>query len=305
LPVLANGAGQYTFTGLTAVETRRRTVLAFDVAGSIPAGVTVTDATVVLTLSRAFSTDAFPVELHRVTTDWSEGSSNPAGEEGGGTDSERGDSTWLHTNYGDFFWTNPGGDFDPAVSAVTDVGGTLIGYSWGGPGLIADVQDMLDNPANNFGWLVLGEEVTLGSTKRFGSREAPLARNRPRLIVTFTDPAGASGRVPDRPSDGVPLRAARQPGGAVKLDWSASCLPSDLDYGVLEGTIGLAGSDVPRLCSTGGALTATLAPANKQAYFLVVPINGLVEGSHGLVSGGIERPLGFGTCRGQVIAACP
>jgi hypothetical protein len=301
----ANGAGQYIFTGLTVVNSRRRTVLAFDVAGSIPAGVTVTGATLVLTLSRAFSSQETPVELHRVTTDWLEGSSDPAGEEGGGTASDRGDSTWMHTNFADDFWTTPGGDFDPGLSAVTNVGGSLTGYSWSSPQLVADVQDMLDNPADNHGWIVIGDEMTLGSAKRFGARQAPLAGQRPRLIVTFTAPGGGAGRIPDRESDGMPLRLTKLPGGMVQLDWGASCLATDTDYGVLEGTIGIPASDVPRICTTGGALTASLAPANAGSYFLVVAINGLMEGSHGLLVFGVERELGFGTCRGREIAACP
>lgn len=38
--------------------------------------------------------------------------------------------------------------------------------------MIADVQAWLDNPASNFGWLVLGDETGIATAKRFDTRES-------------------------------------------------------------------------------------------------------------------------------------
>src|SRR6266511_5476316 len=48
----SNGVGEYLFTGRTKDGFIRRTVIAFDVAGSIPAGATISSVTLQLHLSR-------------------------------------------------------------------------------------------------------------------------------------------------------------------------------------------------------------------------------------------------------------
>ena len=45
----------------------------------------------------------------------------------------------------------------------------------------------MNQPTRNFGWGVLGNEVTLQSVKRFESRQAGV--NNPQLIVSFNPPA--------------------------------------------------------------------------------------------------------------------
>ena len=55
--------------------------------------------------------------------------------------------------------------------------------------MVADVQDWLDNPATNYGWLLLGNENTAVTSKRFDSREHPTGANQPVLTVTYTEDA--------------------------------------------------------------------------------------------------------------------
>ena len=38
--------------------------------------------------------------------------------------------------------------------------------------MVADVQGWLDNPASNFGWLMLGDETAIVTAKRFDTRES-------------------------------------------------------------------------------------------------------------------------------------
>ena len=52
-----------------------------------------------------------------------------------------------------------------------------------------DVQGWVDNPASNFGWMILLDE-TLGKkhVKRYDSREHPDPAVRPTLRIWFTPP---------------------------------------------------------------------------------------------------------------------
>ena len=56
------------------------------------------------------------------------------------------------------------------------------------PQLVADVQDFIDNPANNFGWIIIGDENFSGTAKRFDSREISDPTLRPMLTVEFSPP---------------------------------------------------------------------------------------------------------------------
>jgi hypothetical protein len=141
------------------------------------------------------------VTLHKVLSDWGEGTSNALGEEGGGAASASGDATWIHTFFNTTFWTNVGGDFSATVSGSQSVGGVGV-YTWGSTAeMVVDVQDWLDNPANNFGWLVMGDESTASTAKRFDTRENPTAANHPVLTVNYTPSTGI-----DVGEDGLPLK---------------------------------------------------------------------------------------------------
>lgn len=116
-------------------------------------------------------------------------------------------------------------------------------------------------------------------------------------------PAGA-GTVPDGQFvAGAPLTVNRS-GGDVSLSWATACGPA-VDYAVYEGQLGFPNSLVSRLCSTGGATTATLAPNQDAAYYIVVPLNAGNEGSYGRDSAGNERAPAATACATQQITACP
>ena len=189
---LSNGAGDHIFAGTTgggSGNAIRRGLLAFDVAGNIPAGANIISVTLSLNMSRSISGNQ-TVTLHKVLSDWGEGTSHAGGEEGGGAPATPNDATWLHTFYNTAFWTNAGGDFDASVSASQSVG--FVGaYTWGSsPEMVADVQDWLDNPATNFGWLLMCNESVAATAKRFDTKENPTVANRPLLTVNYTPPTG-------------------------------------------------------------------------------------------------------------------
>lgn len=301
---LSNGAGQHVFTGTTATGDIRRAVLAFDVAAAIPAGATITRVTLTLNMSRTIS-GAQNVELYRLLADWGEGSSNAGGQEGGGAPSMTGDATWIHTFYDTDFWSNAGGDFAAIASASQSVGGTGA-YTWGStPDMVADVQGWLDDPGQNFGWILIGNEAVTGSAKRFDSREHPTSSVRPELLVEYDAPVQAAGRVPDGDEvAGDPLLVTKEAGGDITLDWSSSCLATDTDYEIYEGDLTSPDSHTERFCSTGGATSITFTPAADQRYYLIVPTNGVNEGSYGTDSSGVQRPIGIQVCLPRQIGPC-
>lgn len=178
---LSNGAGQYLFAGNTSSGSTRRGLLAFDLIG-IPADATIISASLTLTMSKSIAGET-PVALHALAADWGEGASDAPDEEGEGTAAQTGDATWLHTFFNTGQWAQPGGDFDPAPSAVTVVGGPGA-YTWNSAALAGDVIAWLADPSGNFGWALLGDESANRTAKRFDSREN-VAANRPRLTVTY------------------------------------------------------------------------------------------------------------------------
>jgi hypothetical protein len=112
-----------------------------------------------------------------------------------------GDATWIHTFFDTTFWSTAGGDFSSTVTANQTVNDTGF-YTWGSTGqMVADVQAWLDNSTTNFGWLALGDESISTTTKRFDSRENPVAANRPVLTVAYTGPTSVEGPPEDFPRD--------------------------------------------------------------------------------------------------------
>jgi hypothetical protein len=180
----SNGQGIYLYTGRTGTDLLRRALIAFNLS-SIPANATVTSATLTLNLNRRGPEIPGDISLRKVLRDWGEGASDAGFPGGNGATAEPGDATWIHNFFDDSFWTNAGGDFSSTVSASTSV--DIPGdYTWSGSGLIADVQAWVSNPATNFGWGIIGNEVTAGSAARFGSREnMNTPPQTPRLSVTY------------------------------------------------------------------------------------------------------------------------
>jgi hypothetical protein len=178
----SNALGFHFFAGNTAMSEIRRGVLAFDIAGSIPPGSTITAASLSLNMSRSPTNTAYVVELHKLLADWGEGTSIAPGEEGDGAPATANDATWRHRFFDTIFWTTQGGDFSATVSASQSVGGTGH-YMWSSAQMVADVQSWLDNPASNFGWLVLGDETAIATAKRFDTRESA---SPPILTIEFT-----------------------------------------------------------------------------------------------------------------------
>jgi plastocyanin len=183
----ANGSGIYLFTGRAEAQNasaERRGLLVFPITDAIPEGSTITSASLDLTMSRTRS-GGQTVGLHRLLEDWSEGPSDPTGQEGGGTTAVAGDVTWLHREFSGTLWSTPGASFAQSASATMEVANEGS-YSYSStPELVADVQGWLDDPSSNFGWALVVDSAATGSAKRFNSRENGTASSRPKLTIEY------------------------------------------------------------------------------------------------------------------------
>lgn len=183
---LSNGAGGGIFAGSTRERLIRRALLAFNLS-SIPSTATVNSVSLRLVLNNPNNqnSESRTVSLHRVLQDWGEGSSNADGAGGQGGPAAAGDATWRHTFFDTDFWSSSGGDFSPSPSASLQVAGNGT-YTWQStPELVADVQNWVEDPASNFGWLLRGEEGGAQTAKRFRSRHNS-ASSAPMLRIDYT-----------------------------------------------------------------------------------------------------------------------
>lgn len=178
-------------TNMADASARRRGVIHFNVASAVPAGSTITAVTLRLYLAKTGDTAARTLSLYRGSASWGEGTSYFDG--GQGAASTTNDATWLHRFYSATSWTTSGGDRTSTASASTSVGSAAaIGtwYSWSSATMVSDVQGWLTTPSTNYGWHILGDEVTSMTARRFTSREAvdDTGNHFPELIITYTPP---------------------------------------------------------------------------------------------------------------------
>jgi hypothetical protein len=195
-PNNSNGAGFTMFSGQNGMGSPRRALLDFDVAGNVPAGSTITSVQLTLVLQGVAGTDATPrtIGLHSLLANWGEGTTG-SGMGGGGTGqgfpANPGDATWSSNFFGTSTWTNAGGDFSATASASAVVTQTLdSAYTWGSTAaLVSDVQNWLDSPSSNFGWLLLGDETGTQTFRQFYTKEEANPAFRPALEIDFTPAA--------------------------------------------------------------------------------------------------------------------
>jgi hypothetical protein len=170
----------------TGAPARMRALLRFDLS-AIPTGSTITSAQVRVTVVRvpgAIDPPASAFELHRVLKPWGEGTK-------GGALAGDGEATWVAPKHPGPAWGAPGGaadtDASPAISSSVTIDG-LGTYTFAStPALTADVQNWLNNPASNFGWMMRSVAENLQqSARRFGNRES--GANTPTLTIGYNLP---------------------------------------------------------------------------------------------------------------------
>jgi hypothetical protein len=203
----SNGAEPYFYVGRTLQFGLRRGLIRFDFS-ALPANATIQSVSLEVDLG-ATRGGAIPFGMHRVLASWGEGTARGGGDGGpAGT----GDATWLHRSYPTLPWTQPGGDYVPTASATTLLEiASLNPYVWTStPQLVADVQQWVNSPATNFGWIIVsGRESEARTSKQVLSREN---NPPPRLTVQYSVP-----EPPPSPAARVPLPPATLALGAVAL----------------------------------------------------------------------------------------
>jgi hypothetical protein len=203
----SNGAGDAMAVSNSVTPSNipidRRGLIRFDLGSpetgsAITAGATISAVSLRMYLTNVFSLGGL-VALKQLSEDWGEGTSDwrneLVGGPGAGDSPTTGDATWIHRFYDAASpetsspWAFEGGTCVPfqacgsAVEvAVSNVILPLEDYAppWSSREMVKNVQQWVDVPSSNFGWLLeaLGEPVSLST------REAEPSK-RPLLTVTF------------------------------------------------------------------------------------------------------------------------
>ena len=243
------GAATTLIAGGVATSEKARSLLEFDIAGSVPSGATVTSVQLQLTVTKAAFGAGSNFALHRALVDWGEG----AGTGDRGRLAITGEASFNHRFAPSTSWGAPGGqsgvDYSAAASVSTFVNqaGT---YTWPASAqLVADVQGWLDGTVSNHGWFLIGDaETTAGTARRFGSRED--AGNAPTLVIEYTLP--------------FKITQFDVNGAMASITWSGGAPPYQIQN---ASTAGGPYSNVnPPIQTT----STTLAVSGDQTYFRVV-----------------------------------
>jgi hypothetical protein len=222
-----SSSGPGMFVGSDGMNNPKRGLIEFDIPAFVPAGATITSASLSLVLGMVAGggggmADQTPrtIRLFDVTTNWSGGTNGTTGFPGPGFGTtgqgfapNPGDVTWNFAKFNTVPWNTPGGggDFVTTESADTVVSQTLGGtYTWGSTAqMVTDVQGWLDGTSPNFGWLLKNDSEGSSTTFRaFYTREGAVEQNvpqdAPELTVTFIGPAA----VPEPSTAGLTVVSA-------------------------------------------------------------------------------------------------
>lgn len=214
-------------TGQADASSRRRGAIHFDVHGNVPAGSTINSVTLRLWLVSAGDATTRTCYVHEASASWGEGSSYYNG--GLGDASTTNDATWVHRFHSGTSWSSAGGDYNGTASASASCGSssaTAQWYTWSSATMAGEVQDWLDTPSSNHGWILVGDESTGGTARRFTSREGvdDASDHYPELIIDYTPPPGlaapaaASRRAPAAAVGGLRVLGARDLDGDGDLE---------------------------------------------------------------------------------------
>ncbi|MCC7029167.1 MAG: DNRLRE domain-containing protein, partial [Chitinophagaceae bacterium] len=186
-PSNSNATGPNMVAGNNGVGFKGRALMAFDIAGNVPAGATINTASLQLNCSLTNGGAGAQTHfLHKLSADWGEGTSFAFGA-GAGASATPNDATWNTRFFPGTNWITAGGDFNAVATASTVVDATGL-YTWTSAQMAADVQNWVNTPATNFGWLLKGIESAPTQAKRYDSRENGNAGNRPQLTINYSMP---------------------------------------------------------------------------------------------------------------------
>ena len=280
----SDGASYDLYTGRTNQfgGATRRSLIEFDLAGVVPTGAVINSVSLTMRMSGGSPsgigsgdpnypqgyTGPLDVSLYRVLTDWGAGTSG-AGMGNGGTSMAGaggaspgfaptpGDATWNYALWNTVSWATPGGDYVATSSATQAVNIIPQFVTWSSQGLVNDVQGWVNDSTTNFGWEILGDESTNGTSRRFVSMDAPNTAYRPELTIDFTpvpEPSAISLAVIGGIAARLGGAAKTQSFQALKLAWSAAKKGASFSAAVFRP----GGSSLPARTRIGGIGGQTL-----------------------------------------------
>lgn len=182
------GAGALSTAGVDKRANRHRALFAFDLTGLPPSAV-VTSAVFGFTVPRVVGITASPFNLMRMTASWGEGARTSVGV---GSPAFAGETTWNHRYATTSAWASAGGDFE-ASPLGTVVISAADSYAIGSAALAGVVQGWIDQPGNNHGLLLMGDDEGLvPNFCQVGSREGGAAATLTIGYDTPTPPPPSS-----------------------------------------------------------------------------------------------------------------
>jgi hypothetical protein len=167
--VLSNGLGEYFFAGTTKDNVTKRALVMFDLIESVPEGVTVDSAILVLHPTKV-KPGSTSINVHMLTTEWGEGTSKAEDGDGKGAIATANDATWEFAKFNTHPWIKTGGDYALDESATSTVS-TGNDAEFSSILITANVNFWLANPSNNYGWILIGDELSTSTSAKFGSRD--------------------------------------------------------------------------------------------------------------------------------------
>jgi len=180
-----NGAGKDTYLSSTAAtynygagtdmdiraDGSKNALIAFNLS-NISSSARITSATLKLYVTAKGTADSV-VYVHRLTSNWDEGT---------GTGSKTSDGATWNNNTNTTLWATAGGDYDSYIWANTTVTGTDLWFTWNVTNL---VQNLVNGTYVNYGFL-LRTNTTSGDTITFITGDNTNATRRPIFEVNYT-----------------------------------------------------------------------------------------------------------------------
>jgi hypothetical protein len=202
------------FVGTDGAINPKRGLIEFNIASAgIPSGATITAVQLQLTVGQVAGSGGGggsgsgsnqTISLYDETQTWGQptnviGATSFTGD-GGGKPAQNGDATWNDAFYNSnassaVAWTTaPGGNWTSTSADIADasVPESLTNATWSSSGMVADVQNWLNNPTDNFGWLIKNQNETSATDfLAFWSAQGAANVNSnyaPVLSVTYSVP---------------------------------------------------------------------------------------------------------------------
>jgi len=261
---VSNGQGLHFYVGRNGQASgyERRGLIRFNVAANVPINATIDSVWVTLNMGQSPTSNPETINFHKVIKDWGEGASFHAG--GMGSPAQTNDATWVQNFYPDSLWTNPGGDFDSTASGTGTVAGVGVYKFSSSGGMRNDVAEWYNNPGENFGWILIGDETTASTVKQFDSRQDTTAADRPLLSVFYRIPIAIY------ESDIESIKIYPNPfSNEINLD-NLNSLGTVLNITVIDGT----GKDVIYATQLGERNRINLDATNLKHGFYIIVIEG-------------------------------